>query len=161
MRQIPSAVKDAKRSFSREMAAQFIVLGLISVALNTSAWAAIARTGLEKHTYARSVRRNDVRLGSVTSLCASISVMSESGPLRQLANGSESKREWTARARDAIGPGCVKTPTSRIVFLISSAIECVHELSGGLMPFGVVSILSPWCDGAFLHSQEPKGTLRR
>jgi hypothetical protein len=26
------------------------------------------------------------------------------------------------------------------------------------MPFGVVSILSPWCDAAFLHSQDPKET---
>jgi hypothetical protein len=26
------------------------------------------------------------------------------------------------------------------------------------MPFGVVSILSPWCDAAFLHSQDPERT---
>jgi hypothetical protein len=28
------------------------------------------------------------------------------------------------------------------------------------MPFGVVSILSPWCDAAFLHSQDPKQTFQ-
>jgi hypothetical protein len=27
------------------------------------------------------------------------------------------------------------------------------------MPFGLVSILSPWCDAAFLHSQDPQLTL--